>query len=145
MKLRERSVTVQGKDLAAALLFAGAELVSKEKSCVLYGDVDAWRWHFRPVTNRGASVKKLIAAHEQRKSEAGDKWKAERIEALNKITDEDLFLLAMEAIQWRHGVQQTEKEKRGDLCIAPTPNSRLVMGPGLSKAKEEILLRAAGI
>tara|TARA_R100000655_G_scaffold35628_1_gene69257 strand:+ start:8431 stop:8868 length:438 start_codon:yes stop_codon:yes gene_type:complete len=145
MRAQERSVTIQGKDLAAALLFAGAELVDKEKTCVLYGDVESRRWHFRPVTDRGVPVKKLISAFEQEKSRQVADWSPSHAEALNNLKDEELFALAMMAIEWRHVVEKTERERKGDLCVAPTPNSRLVLGPGLTKAKEEVLLRRAGV
>lgn len=145
VKAFERSRTVQGRDLAAALLFAGAELVDKEPTCFLVGDVEARRWHFRPVTNRGVSVDKLIAAYEQEKNRAVGDWSPQHKAALDTLTDEQLFALAMQAIEWRHQVERTERERRGDVAIAPTPSSRLVLGPNISKKKEEILLKHAGI
>jgi len=145
VKLYERSVTVQGRDLVAALLFSGAELVDKEPTCFLVGDVESRKWHFRPATDRGVSVEKLIKAHQQETNRAEGDWSPQYKAALDSLTDEQLFALAMQAIEWRHHVEQTERTRRGAAAIAPTPSSRLVLGPNISKRAEEVLLKHAGI
>lgn len=145
MRLHERSVTVQGKDLVAALLTAGAQLVDKEPTCFLVGDVESRKWNFRPFTDRGVPVAKLLKAYEQERNPGGADWSPQHKASLDALTDEQLFALAMMAMEWRERVEDTEKARRGDAAISPTMRSRLVIGPNLPKHKEEQLLRAAGI
>ena len=131
--------------MVAALLTAGAQLVDKEPTCFLVGDVESRKWNFRPVTDRGVSVHKLIEAYEQERDPGQADWSTRHKEALDTLTDEQLFALSMMAMEWRERVGDTEKASRGDVAVAPTMRSRLVLGPNIPKHKEEQLLRAAGV